>query len=942
MGEGSGGNWLVGAIVAKLVLDKSGWTASVNKVLDDGRRMAGMSDATAKSFKNMGTTMSVIGGTILGFMGKMVKEAAAEELAFAAFEARLKSTGGVAGYTRDQMYALSESLAKTTTFTNEEVLAAESLLLTFRGIGSDVFPKTIAVAADLSKALGVDLQGATMQLGKALSDPVAGMTSLRRMGVTFTADQKKVIKALVDTGQSAKAQGLILDELTRKFGGTAAAEAATFSGQLKQLKKDFDEIQEAIGYAVLPMLKEFLGQVKEVAEKVRTWVEAHPELVKALAGTALKIGAVMAVLGPLLMMVPKIIGAFNLMRTTIIGMSGPFAAVVVALLAVGAAVDTLINKYKNTLDAAMKKEVEYGNKLGTLNKTRHEAIRRGVIDQQGWADLVHKFGGDYAKVYNAIATDPAYAKIKTVMDELKTKQDDAIKKHKEQAGAVKDEGDAWGIATPKIKTWGETLKEYGVLPVKDKADRIAELLGYEDKLNKMLEIGTLDSSEYGKGIKKINDELKDLGSTTVTQVLPPARDFSDIMKKAPGVMNDAAMSTGNMIMDIRKLGEELGITYEQALLALYQLKLFMNLDLKLPDLPFSSAWVAPAKEATSEMGQAFDQLWSDVASGFGGTFKDILSGATSLKDSLGQIWGNIKDAFFSMLGEIVTKWVKSLLTDMVGTATTAAASTASAFGGLSATVTGIATSIGGIITTLATAIGTAIGTIAAGIATAIVAVATAVATAATVLAAAIVPLLIIGAFALALYVAFGIAKGLLDKLFGGGGGSKERELLFDIRNFLAEIRNNFNWTNPILTAIDKSVNNTRDVLFDCLNKHFQASFGAINTMRTEVCKRIDATNKILEKLRGGARGLITTGPELIMAHGTPSSPEILAPLPTLQNMMAGAGKGGKGGAGSVTVNVNGQMITDRDYVRQRLIPEIIKALDSHFLKPNLQRSMGVA
>jgi hypothetical protein len=61
--------------------------------------------------------------------------------------------------------------------------------------------------------MGTDMKGAAIQVGKALQDPVHGISALRRVGVNFNESQVETIKKLVETGQAAKAQGLILAEL---------------------------------------------------------------------------------------------------------------------------------------------------------------------------------------------------------------------------------------------------------------------------------------------------------------------------------------------------------------------------------------------------------------------------------------------------------------------------------------------------------------------------------------------------------------------------------------------------------------------------------------------------------------------------------------------------------------------------------------------------------
>jgi hypothetical protein len=98
----------------------------------------------------------------------------------------------------------------------ESIQSGENLLLTFRslkngvGEGNDVFNQATVALVDMARALGKDPQDAAIQLGKALNDPITGMTALRRVGVSFTQDQQKLIKTLAESGDIMGAQKVIL------------------------------------------------------------------------------------------------------------------------------------------------------------------------------------------------------------------------------------------------------------------------------------------------------------------------------------------------------------------------------------------------------------------------------------------------------------------------------------------------------------------------------------------------------------------------------------------------------------------------------------------------------------------------------------------------------------------------------------------------------------
>ena len=218
-----------------------------------------------KTFGGLGKVALIAGGAIAaGFGAALVmgmKGVSEGEDAIAQLDAVLKSTGGSAGVIRKDLLDMADQMQKTTKFTQEETLAAESLLLTFTNIGSKTFPRATQAAADMATALGTDMAGQSIALGKALNNPTKGITALTRVGVTFTDEQKKSIKAMQESGDMAGAQTVILKELEKEFGGSAKAAGQTFSGQLIILKNAFGEVTEALALQFMPYLQKFLDFV---------------------------------------------------------------------------------------------------------------------------------------------------------------------------------------------------------------------------------------------------------------------------------------------------------------------------------------------------------------------------------------------------------------------------------------------------------------------------------------------------------------------------------------------------------------------------------------------------------------------------------------------------------------------------------------------------------
>ena len=197
-----------------------------------------------------------------------VKAYMESENVLAQLNATLKSTGGIAGVTASDVTKLATSLQRVTRFSDEAIMGGQNLLLTFTKIGKDIFPEATEVMLDMSTALGQDVKSSAIQLGKALQDPILGVTALRRVGVNFNEEAKETIRNFVETNRHAEAQAFILKELQVEFGGSARAAGKTFAGQLDILKNSLNDVQETIGFVIVRALTPFAVNLSEVLTKL--------------------------------------------------------------------------------------------------------------------------------------------------------------------------------------------------------------------------------------------------------------------------------------------------------------------------------------------------------------------------------------------------------------------------------------------------------------------------------------------------------------------------------------------------------------------------------------------------------------------------------------------------------------------------------------------------
>lgn len=240
---------------------------SITGVGDGAEKAGSKFDALGKiaegAFMRLGNILTDVAMTGLSkvgdFISSSIDEAVQFENAFAQTEAVIASTGMAAGKTAQDMVDLADALSAAngqSLFSDDAILGAQNVLATFTSISGPVFDDATSAILDISQALGQDLKSSTIQVGKALNDPINGITALSRVGVSFTEQQKEQIKTLQEAGDIAGAQAIILGELNKEFGGSAAAAVDTYAGQMKVLSEQFNNVKQSVGEALLPILQQ--------------------------------------------------------------------------------------------------------------------------------------------------------------------------------------------------------------------------------------------------------------------------------------------------------------------------------------------------------------------------------------------------------------------------------------------------------------------------------------------------------------------------------------------------------------------------------------------------------------------------------------------------------------------------------------------------------------
>jgi len=409
------------AKLGDLILRVGADTSQLNKNLGDARKSIAKN---TREIQNLGRNLTVGVTAPLAIMGATSVQAFREQnKAIAQVEAGLKSTAGQVGFTSQELQKMASDLQNKTLFGDEVILKdATAQLLTFTNISGQNFARTQQAALDLATRLDGDLKGASIQLGKALNDPVANLSALSRSGIQFSEDQKAVIKSLTETGNLAEAQTLILDELNKQYGGSAEA-AAEADGGFTQLANSFGDLQEEIGRLLVQYLRPIVDRLKSFVQFLQGTSDGTKTLALAIAGVAAAIGPVLIILPNLVSGIKMARTAFALLNTTML--ANPFGLVAAGLTVLVGAIIMLTDETKDAV-SAVDKLAEANKGLGLEEQKRN--IEKQIEDQEKLVEELEKerdakqalvdqnYGGKAIK--EAKESAAAYAAATAELDEM--------------------------------------------------------------------------------------------------------------------------------------------------------------------------------------------------------------------------------------------------------------------------------------------------------------------------------------------------------------------------------------------------------------------------------------------------------------------------------------------------------------------------------------------
>lgn len=201
--------------------------------------------------KNAMLPIAAAAGGVAAGLGMAAKAAAEDEKSMAQLEGQLRRSVGA---TQEQIDAVSAYVDQT------QLALGVTDTMVRQGLGTLVratqdttkAQELMNLALDISAATGKDAETVAIALAKSYGGQ---LSSLKKLGIPLD-------EATIKTKDFDAAQRQLADT----FGGAAQENANTFSGRVQRLKLRFEEMVEAVGYKVLPILTDLVEKITDLVD----------------------------------------------------------------------------------------------------------------------------------------------------------------------------------------------------------------------------------------------------------------------------------------------------------------------------------------------------------------------------------------------------------------------------------------------------------------------------------------------------------------------------------------------------------------------------------------------------------------------------------------------------------------------------------------------------
>ncbi len=688
----------VGNIVATLTLKKGEWDQSIAAVKKDNQDLGGFVLNNEKTFKAMGTAMTVAGTAIVGSIGLMVKSFA--DAGSGIYDLSLKTgfsteslsewkyMAGQCGGSLDDVEIAAKKMANTITDADNGLKTATD---TFDKLGISIDDIKNMKPEDQFNTLATAIAAIENPTKKAsMAQDVFGKSSTNLLPIF--AEGKT---GMNDMREAAHKLAVVFDTETAK-------KADALGDAQDKLKTAFAGVGQSIATTLAPALTSLATKITGLITNVQSWIQEHPTLVSWITKGGVAIGGLMMALGPLIIALPGLIKSFGLLKAAITPVGSAVLVVSAAFVGwnigqkigeielLGTSINTHItNAFTKAYDAIglFKGSAEKATEAEVLLSTATKIAGQEVTNKALAMDIIRQKYAEAGTVGNQMLDDWA-SKSKDAdltaqaLSMTVAQQTDKIDAHVKSVGLTKDELEA---LKKKQEEWNSFLKDNNIVTLVDQTKKIDELTSYQEKLKLELASGQITQQEYEKGMKSLNDQLdtlsksdadytswmKDYGIGTIQEKTDRILDLKNKLFDLDVAVSTNKITAGNYLGAVKKINNELvGLTtgiYTDVLPASRNMDEVWGQAVSSMKSNTTGFKTHTGTELTGRDGikDKWLGLYADITRDWGNKLKEWSSGVTTFKDFLSGTWDSAKTTFARFVADLASEWSMNFLKKIV-------------------------------------------------------------------------------------------------------------------------------------------------------------------------------------------------------------------------------------------------------------------------------------
>jgi len=325
--------------------------------------------------------------------------------------------------------------------------------------------------------LGIQLfdnQGEMRNIGDLVGDMeglLGNMTTEQKAATLatlgFNLKTKDSILTLMGSSEKIKEW----EENLKKAGGTtenvANKQMESFSNKMTVLKNKINVSLVALGEKLAPTIEKLGESLGKMISKITKWIGEHPKLTGIIVKGAAAVGGLLAVLGPLLFMLPNLVKGIKLIKTAMtasrLATMGWMAVVALSVSQVVKLIKTL-KLLKKAREEERKATILNEKVTGNYEKKLRGILKTAGLTTKGFDDLKKKYDGNVVAMAHAIKTGKETVELQNAMAEHAKKTTEELKEQgvitEDLTGGLEDlSGEIGGDLMPTLDSLTDLAKE---------------------------------------------------------------------------------------------------------------------------------------------------------------------------------------------------------------------------------------------------------------------------------------------------------------------------------------------------------------------------------------------------------------------------------------------------------------------------------------------------